>query len=94
MKKKFLLVTIISIMTTVAFSSCASWERTKKDWESETGNGLERELRVYSSTGEEIYSFTGKFDIDYTEERILFDDEDGKRHTIYFKGGAVVINET
>jgi uncharacterized lipoprotein YehR (DUF1307 family) len=92
MKKK---VVLIGLMITLIFSftGCTSWERTKKNWSTEMNEGLNREVIVYSSTGEEIWRFEGKIDIDYTDERILFDDENNKRHTIYFKGGTVIVNE-
>ncbi len=43
--------------------------------------------------GDEVWRFSGKFDIEYSSGRILFDDENNKRHTIYFENGTVIINE-
>ncbi len=82
----------IAAVSLLAGCDNASCIRAQKDWESEM-SGLNREVIVYSATGTEIWRFTGKFDVDYTDERILFDDENRKRHTIYFKNGTVIINE-
>lgn len=92
-KLKITAIALISFMTIAMLTGCASWDRFKKSQESEWGNGLNREVIVFSATGEEIWRFEGKCDIDYSSERILFDDENNKRHTIYFKGGTVIVNE-
>lgn len=74
-------------------TGCASWERKKKNWSSELGNGLDRIVRVYSATGELIETYEGKFDIDYDSNRVLFDDENGNRHCVYFENGTVLVDE-
>ena len=44
--------------------------------------------------GDLIHEYTGKFDIEFNDnERILFDDENGNRHVIYFKTGTVIVDE-
>ena len=91
--KKIIAVLLSTAIMMWTFTGCASLERTKKDWQSEMENGIKREITVFSATGEKIWSFEGKFDVDYSSERILFDDENNKRHIIYFKGGTVVVNE-
>lgn len=96
MKKniKKIIVMAALVASVVTFSGCgASWERQKKDWDSEFSNGLNREVVVYSATGVEIWRFTGKFDVDFSENRVLFDDENNMRHTIYFQNGTVIVNE-
>ena len=55
--------------------------------------GIEREVRVYDVDGELIQSYAGKFDVVHDENRILFDDEDGKRHVIYYPTGTIIIDE-
>lgn len=47
----------------------------------------------YDMDGDELEYFRGRFDVDYEDERIMFDDENGNRHVIYFKSGTVIINE-
>lgn len=70
-----------------------SGKRSIKSFESNVSGGVERTVTVYDMDGDVIATYSGKFDVDYTDERILFDDEDGKRHVIYFKSGTVVIDE-
>ena len=48
---------------------------------------------MYDMDGDELEYFRGRFDVDYEDERIMFDDENGNRHVIYFKSGTVIINE-
>ena len=43
--------------------------------------------------GDLIQEYEGKFDIEYNEHRIKFDDENGKRHLIYHDTGTVIIDE-
>lgn len=39
-------ITAVLIITALALSGCASWDRLKKSWSSELGNGLEREVVI------------------------------------------------
>ena len=61
--------------------------------QSEWNGGLNRSVRVYDVTGELIVEYSGRFDVDYDAERIIFDDEDGLRHIIYFSVSTVIIDE-
>lgn len=70
-----------------------SGKRRIKNWDSNLGGGLPRQVRVYDMDGDLIESYEGTFDIEYADERILFDDEDGNRHVIYFKTGTVIVDE-
>ncbi len=90
---KKLKILVVALTSVLAITMLTSWERLKKDRESNWSNGLHREVIVYSSTGEEIWRFEGKCDINYSSGRILFDDENNKRHTIYFESGTVIVNE-
>ena len=40
-----------------------------------------------------IAKYEGRFDIEYDDDRILFDDEDGLRHIIYYPTGNVIVDE-
>lgn len=94
-KKTLIALTALGaiILALTGCDSSESWNRSKKDWDSEHNGGLNRELIVYSETGQEVWRFNGKFDIDYSDDRILFDDENNLRHIIYFQNGIVIVNE-
>lgn len=68
-------------------------KRAIKTQDSNIHGGIEREIVVYDMEGDEIERFQGRFDVDYNDERIMFDDENGNRHVIYFKSGTVIVNE-
>ena len=89
--KKIIAVIMACTLIIVSVSGCADWERFKKSWDSNMSNGLDREVIVYSATGEEIWRYEGKCDISYADGRVLFDDENGKRHSVY--NGMVIVNE-
>jgi len=75
------------------FGYTESGKRALKSQNSELNGGIEREVNVYDVEGDLIQSYRGKFDIEYENERILFDDENGNRHIIYFKTGTIIVNE-
>lgn len=87
------LTIIIWVGTYVYINNTASGRRALKTQDSNFHNGIEREVTVYDMNGKVIEHFQGRFDVDYTNERIMFDDENGNRHIIYFKSGTVIINE-
>ena len=70
-----------------------SGRRELKTQDSNFHGGIEREVTVYDMNGDVIEHFQGKFDVEYKNERVMFDDENGNRHIIYFKSGTVIINE-
>lgn len=75
------------------FHFTESGKRAMKTQRSELTGGIERIVRVYDVEGDLIAEYEGKFDIEYDAERIVFDDENGKRHIIYYKTATVVIDE-
>ena len=75
------------------YNNTADGKRAFKSQESNFGDGIERTVKVYDVDGELITEYDGKFDITYDDDRILFDDENGKRHIIYYPTGTVVIDE-
>ena len=83
----FIIIVLVIVLNT------ASGHRWMKSVQSDFGNGLTREIVVYDAVGNEIYSQTGKFDIEFYDDRIMYDDENGNRHNIYFKTGTVIVNE-
>lgn len=75
------------------YRNTASGQRAVKTQRSNFSNGIEREVKVYDVNGEIVAWYEGKFDITYDDDRILFDDEEGKRHIIYYPTGTVTIDE-
>lgn len=96
-------ITYISIVILIAGSiltasllwlnKTESGKRMQKSWESEVGGGIERRVRVYGVTGELLEEYCGKFDVDADTQRILFGDENGKRHQIFYPNGIVIVDE-
>lgn len=60
--------------------------RALKENASNLHGGLEREIIINAEDGREIYRYEGKIDIesDHSDNYILFDDENNKRHIIYY----------
>lgn len=75
------------------YNATASGKRAFKSQKSELENGIERVVTVYDIEGDVIKVYDGKFDITYDNDRILFDDEQGKRHVIYYPTGTVTVDE-
>ena len=88
---------ILTILTWVGmrwyYQNTASGQRALKTQKSELNNGIERIIVVYDINGQIIEKYEGKFDIEYKDERIMFDDTEGNRHIIYFKTGTVIVHE-
>lgn len=75
------------------YNNTESGKRAIKDWKSNTSGGITRTVTVYDINGKEIAKYEGKFDVEYNAERIKFDDEDGKRHIVYYTTGTIIIDE-
>lgn len=75
------------------FNNTADGARRFKSQESNFNGGIERTVRVYDMSGGLVQQYDGKFDVDYDDNRIIFDDENGKRHVIYYPTGTVIIDE-
>ena len=72
------------------------WYSGKQAYKTQTLNlnsGIERTVEVYDATGNLIKQYSGKFDVDYKYDRIIFKDENGKRHTIFYPTGTIIIDE-
>lgn len=87
--KKRVLITGIVIASMISLSGCASTKRNLKSLESNISGGLDRTVTVYDYNGQEIKSWSGKFDVSESENEVYFD-KDGKRVIIH---GGIVINE-
>lgn len=86
-------IAAVLIITALALSGCASWDRLKKSWSSELGNGLEREVVITDQTGKVVYEDSGKFDVEVNDYRVKYIDEKGKLHIIYLGASTAVVNE-
>lgn len=89
--------TLISILLTGFciwfFGSTAAGARMEKDFKSGL-HGLDREITITSEDGREIYHYSGKCDIETQDKYILFEDENGKRQTIYWGAlDTIIIQE-
>lgn len=71
------------------FSSTARGQRALKSQESNLDGGLSRTVTVYSYSGDEIASWSGKFDVTENDQETYFD-VDGRRIIIQ---GGIIINE-
>lgn len=88
---KKIIVGVLTIGIIFLLCGCGeSWERKKKDWDSEYNGGLERTISVYSYKGNLLKTYKGKCDIEENESNKILFDIDGKRVIIY---NAVVIAE-
>ena len=89
-----LLISVIIIICVYwYFNSTASGARALKTQRSNFNMGIQRKVTVYDMEGDVIQTYEGKFDIEYDDDRILFDDENGLRHIIYYPTGTVIIDE-
>lgn len=90
-----LIIGLILIIAPIIYSNTAAGQRAYKDQQSNFNvNQITREVIVYDINGDIITTYTGKFDIETDNEKyILFDDENGLRHIIYYTTGTVIVNE-
>ena len=75
------------------YSGTEAGKRAIKTQQSNFGGGIERRITVYDVEGDVIAKYEGRFDIEYDDDRILFDDEEGLRHIIYYPTGNVIVDE-
>ena len=75
------------------YNSTEAGKRARKTQESNFNGGITRVVKVYDVEGDLIAEYTGKFDVDYDNDRIIFDDENDNRHIIYYPTGTVIIDE-
>lgn len=98
----FWIIGAIIIMLTIGLCVLIGWwnlnsasgRRAYKDQESNLNGGIERIVTVYDINGDIIETYEGKFDIETDRESyILFDDEQGQRHIIYYTTGTIIVDE-
>jgi hypothetical protein len=93
-KKAFIVGMLICVLVIVVwwFFGTQAGRRSIKTIRSNV-SGIERTVSIYDINGNIIKEYTGTFDIEHDANRILFDDENGKRHIIYNTTGTVIIDE-
>jgi hypothetical protein len=93
-KKPLMMLTALLALCLVLCSCSESCARSCKDFNSDYNGGLHRTVKVYDIDGDLVAEYTGKFDIETDHSTyILWDDEMGKRHIIYFSTFNVIIDE-
>jgi outer membrane murein-binding lipoprotein Lpp len=85
--RRFILVGVI--LVSGLLGGCSSCSRMSKSISSDMGGGLNRTVTLYSYNGDEMKSWTGKFDVSESDNEVYFD-LNGKRIIIH---GGIVINE-
>lgn len=88
-----ILTAVLLLGMTWYYSSTEAGKRALKDQESNIKGGIERTVQVFDMEGELIKEYTGEFDVEMHDTYILFDDDNGQRHIIYFTTGTVIIDE-
>ncbi|MCR4870928.1 MAG: hypothetical protein K5859_06505 [Atopobiaceae bacterium] len=86
---------VLIVWLTLTSSSCS---RQVSRWEAEYGRGVEREVTLYSMTGEEIGHWEGIIDVEYTDGRVdlMFFDENGDfidRVVVNPGAGSLVVDQ-
>ncbi len=89
----FIIVIGIGVGQFWYYNNSESGKRAIKTQNSNYSGGIKRQVKIYDINGKLIQEYKGKFDVDSNEERIIFDDEKGKRHTIYYSTATVIIDE-
>ena len=81
----------------IFYLNTESGKRAVKDMQSEIHGGIERTVEVYDVNGELIKTYEGKFDVEVGNTDgnpyIVFDDENNKRHIVYYTTGTILIDE-
>lgn len=92
MRKAIVAVSAVAVAAAaLGASGCASCSRAAKSISSDMDGGIDRTVTLYDYQGDELGSWSGKFDISEDDNEIFFDDADGKR--VVIQGGIVVCEE-
>ena len=99
MTKKAKIIGIVGIIFSILifvgaiFVNTASFKRGFKTFTSNLSGGIPRVITVYDSNGKEVKTYEGTADIEVSNDRLLWEDENGLRHQIILGGGFVTIDE-
>ena len=89
-----LVIGALLVFGPLVYSNTEAGERAYKDQESNFGGGISRTVTVYDVNGNVIKTYSGEFDIETDQQSyILFDDENGKRHIIYYTTGTITVDD-
>ena len=87
----------VTVGGSIFYLNTETGKRAIKDLQSEMNSGIERTVQVYDVSGELIKEYSGKFDVETGNSNgttyIVFDDENGKRHIVYYTTGTILIDE-
>lgn len=75
------------------YNSTERGKRAMKSQESNLNGGITREVKVYDMEGDVIVTYRGKFDVEHDADKVMFDDENGQRHIIYYTTGTITVDE-
>ena len=87
-----IIIACIILLLSIVFikiGTSSSFQRGLKSFGSDFNGGLYRTVTVYDYNGDEIKSYSGKFDVSESENEVYFDLDD-KRVIIH---GGIIINE-
>jgi len=78
-------------------NNTASGLRIQISWQAEMNIGLYRNVQVFTATGELVYEYQGRFDVDQNDHRIILDiiNEENRARRVYISApaGVVIISE-
>jgi len=78
-------------------NNTAHGARMQLTWEAEMNVGLQRNVQVFTATGELVYEYQGRFDVDQNDNRIIIDifNEDNQPRRVYISApaGVVIISQ-
>ena len=78
-------------------NNTASGLRMQITWQAEINIGLNRSIQVFTATGELVYEYEGRFDVQQNEQRIIIDvlNENNVPRRVYISApaGVVIISE-
>lgn len=81
----------------IFYLNTESGKRAIKDMDSELNGGIQSIVSVYDVNGELIKTYDGKFDVEVGNADgnpyIVFDDQNNKRHIVYYTTGTIFIDE-
>jgi len=86
-------VAVMVVAILLYFNATAVGEQKVKAWNAQSA-GIQREIEVFSMTGEKIAEYSGVFNIEYDDNRVeIYDTKKGERIIIYYKNGTIIVTE-
>ena len=89
-----IVLALLFIVSPIIYMNTETGQRALKDQESNFNGGISRTVTVYDVNGQVLEQYSGTFDIETNNtDYIIFDDENNKRHMIFYKTGTITVNE-